>query len=165
MRRTDREMNAEFAWTIVDKCPYATLSMVTPEGAPYAVPLSIAISGGTIYFHAAAEGRKTDCLNADGRVCIVCVGDVTPVENDFSTEYESAILQGTARLVTDEAEKTQALRAICQRYTPKNMAAFEEAMERSLPRTAVWAVALSEITGKRKKLDAEGREMKFGRME
>ncbi len=34
----------------------------------------------------------------------------------------------------------------------------------NLFRTAVWKVVMKDITGKRKKYDSEGIEMKFGRM-
>ncbi len=61
--------------------------------------------------------------------------------------------------------KIHALRLICQRHTPANMAEFDEAIRRSLPRTAIWRIEIREITGKRKKFDAQGQEMKFGRME
>ena len=54
---------------------------------------------------------------------------------------------------------------ICQRYAPGNMGAFDEAIARSLDRTAVWKVEAEQVTGKRKQYDSQGKEMKFGRME
>ena len=46
------------------------------------------------------------------------------------------------------------------------MDGFEEAAARSLHRTAVVRITLSEPpVGKRKQYDANGNEMKFGRME
>ena len=67
--------------------------------------------------------------------------------------------------VTEETEKLAALRTICEKYCPENMDAFEASAARSLPRTAVWRIEIVSITGKRKKYDAEGKEMTFGRME
>lgn len=73
---------------------------------------------------------------------------------------------GIAKLVSDEQEKITALRAICQRFLSKHMDAFDEAVQRSLHRTAVVRIRLSAPpTGKRKQYDKEGEEMKFGRME
>ena len=57
MRRRDREMPKEFALEIIDKCGYAVLSMIDQD-APYAVPISVARDGDTVYFHCAKEGRK-----------------------------------------------------------------------------------------------------------
>ena len=42
---------------------------------------------------------------------------------------------------------------------------FYQAIARSLDRTAIWQVNIDTITGKRKKYDSAGVEMKFGRME
>ena len=42
---------------------------------------------------------------------------------------------------------------------------FDAAIEKSLDRTGVWKIKISSITGKRKKYDSDGNEMKFGRME
>lgn len=117
MRRADREMPKEFALEIVDKCPYAVISMIDCD-APYALPVSIVRSGDSIYFHCANEGRKAKVLTSYPRVSIVCVGDVTPSSDKFTTEYESAIITGTARKVIKDAEKINALRLICERYTP-----------------------------------------------
>lgn len=165
MRRKEREMPAEFGWQVADKCDYAVLAMIDTAGMPYAVPLSMARDGEKIYFHAAVQGEKTDNLRQNSNVCVVCVADVNPLPQEFSTEYASAIIRGQAAAVTDEAEKIRALRLICQRYAAANMAEFENAISRSLARTAVWRVDIASITAKRKKNDKYGREMKFGRLD
>lgn len=160
MRRADREMPKEFALEIVDKCPYAIISMIDCD-TPYAVPVSIARSGDSIYFHCAKEGRKTNVLTSYPRVSIVCVGNVTPSSDKFTTEYESAIIAGNARQVIKDEEKVKALRLICERYTPSNMDKFDTAIEKSLSRTAVWKVDIVSISGKRKKYGSDGKEIKF----
>ncbi len=165
MRRKDREMPAAFALSVADKCEYAVLSMTNVNGDPYCVPISIVRDENVVYFHCAAEGEKIDCLKCNPRVCLACVGDTCRALNEFTTEFESAILRGTASEVTDSAEKIHALRLLCLRHTPTNMAEFDGAIEKSLSRTAIWKIEIAEITGKRKKYDKSGKEMKFGRME
>ena len=67
---------------------------------------------------------------------------------------------------TDKAEKIEALRIICQRFLPQHMDAFDDAIQRSLERTAVVKITLTAPpTGKRKQYDKEGEEMKWQRME
>ncbi|MBR6272588.1 MAG: pyridoxamine 5'-phosphate oxidase family protein, partial [Bacteroidales bacterium] len=69
-------------------------------------------------------------------------------------------------MVTDREEKIEGLRVICQRFLPKHMDAFDAAIVRSLERTAVVRITLTEPPiGKRKQYDKEGEEMKWGRME
>ena len=51
-------------------------------------------------------------------------------------------------------------------FLPQHMDAFDESIARSLSRTAVVRITLTEPpTGKRKQYDKEGVEMKYGRME
>lgn len=165
MRRKDREMPEEFAVSIADKCEYACLSIVDVNNMPYGVPISIVREGEHIYFHSALDGFKIDCLKHNPNVCLVCVGDTNRLPDEFTTEYESAIIRGVAVEITDDAEKTHALKLLCERHTPTNMSDFDTAIEKSLFRTAVWRIDVTEITGKRKKYDKNRVEMKFGRTE
>ena len=63
-----------------------------------------------------------------------------------------AMVTGTAREVTDPDEKRRALRALCEKLTPANMAGdnFDRAVAKSLPRTGVWRIRMEEVTGKEK---------------
>lgn len=151
MRRKDRQMSEAFAWEVVDKCEYAFLAMSAEDGAPYGLPVTIVRSGNAVYFHSAMEGRKIDCLRREPRVCLTCVGDTQIQQNRFTTLFESAVAFGTASEVTDDAEKIEALRILCQRHTPDHMAGFDAAIRASLKRTAVWKITVEEITGKAKR--------------
>lgn len=165
MRRIDREMDRDFALMVVDKCEYATLAMIDTDGTPYCLPISIARDEDIIYFHSAKDGRKIDALRNDPNVCMSCVGDTLRAKDKFTTEFESAILRGKASEVTEDEEKIHGLKLICERHTPTNMHEFDTAIEKSLFRTGVWKIEIADITGKRKKYDKEGKEMKFDRME
>jgi nitroimidazol reductase NimA-like FMN-containing flavoprotein (pyridoxamine 5'-phosphate oxidase superfamily) len=165
MRRKDREMPKEFAEQVADKCDYAVLATVNADGTPYCVPISIIRDNDVIYIHCAKDGQKIDNMKRQPEVCISCTGDVIFMKTEFSLEYESAIIKGRAEEVFQDEEKIHALRLICERYTPEYMHAFDSEISRSLNHVAIWKVLIREITGKRKKLDKDGKEMKFGRME
>lgn len=151
MRRKDRQMPEKFAWEVVDKCEYAFLAMTAEDGGPYGLPVTIVREGGAVYFHSAMEGRKTACLRQHPKVCLTCVGDTRVPEGKFTTLFESAVAFGTAAEVTGEEEKIHALRLLCQRHTPGNMAAFDKAIAASLKRTAIWKITVEGITGKAKR--------------
>lgn len=153
MRRTDREMNKKFAIDIVDKSKFAVVAAVLPSGAPYCVPMSLARVGYSLYFHCAVEGQKIDAFEHCAQVCVTFVDGVMPAEDQFTTAYESAIVNGKAVRIEDDAEKIAALRAICMRYTPSNMDNFETAIVRSLNRTDVWRIDIVSISGKCKRLN------------
>ena len=38
MRRKDREMPAEFAYSVIDRSPYGTLATLAEDGTPYCIP-------------------------------------------------------------------------------------------------------------------------------
>lgn len=164
-------MPADWALDIMRKAPYITVSFIRPDGTAYGVPLSLASTDDkTWYFHCAPEGDKLDAIAAHPEVCLSAVTKCTPTvgpnDGSFTLQYRSAIAFGRAVLVTDVAEKVAALRAISERFLPQYMDAFDEAVHRSLHRTAVVRITLTASpTGKRKQYDKQGEEMKYGRME
>ncbi len=151
MRRKDRQMPKEWAMQIVDKCQWATIATIDTDGMPYCIPLSIARIDGAIYFHCAKEGKKTDCFKRNDDVCISCVGDTLRLNDEFATNYESAIVRGKISQVLDDEEKIAALRAICQRHTPLNMQNFDDELKKYFKATAIWKVSIQDIDGKRRK--------------
>lgn len=165
MRRKDREMDENFAYYVADKCEWATVAVTDEKGLPYCFTISPAREEGVLYFHSALAGKKVDCLKNNPDVCVSCVGDTNRLKDKFTTEYESAIIFGKAEEVNDEVEKIHALMLLCQRHTPENMGEFDAAIKESLRRTGVWKIKIQSITGKRKKYDKHGIEMKFGRTE
>ena len=171
MRKKSREMDADWALEVMDKAPYITVGMTDGDGMPYSVPLSLARTDEkTFYFHCATEGKKLDILREKPHVCLTavskCKPTVGPKDGSFTLEFKSAIAFGKAEIVADDNEKREALRAICQRFLPNHMDAFDAAVARSMSRTAVVRITLTEPpVGKRKQYDANGDEMKYGRME
>ena len=164
-------MGADWALEVMDKAPYITVGMTDGDGMPYSVPLSLARTDEkTFYFHCATEGKKLDILREKPHVCLTavskCKPTVGPKDGSFTLEFKSAIAFGKAEIVADDNEKREALRAICQRFLPNHMDAFDAAVARSMSRTAVVRITLTEPpVGKRKQYDANGDEMKYGRME
>lgn len=165
MRRASREMDAAFALEVLDKAPYVTVSMTRPDGTPYGLPLSLARTDDkTFYFHCALEGEKLDCIAHHPTVFLsavsLCAPTVGPKDGSFTLQYKSATAIGNAELVTDREEKIAAMRAICMRFLPRHMDAFDDAIDRSLERTAVVRITLTEPPiGKRKQYDKQGEEL------
>lgn len=151
MRRKDREQTEEFAWEVTRQAPYACLSMVTPQGDPYLVPVSPAREGNCFYFHCAPEGKKAECLAAHPKVCLSFVTGVEPIPEQYTTRYRSALVFGVAKPVTEQEEKLLALKRICERYAPSAMEGYLKEAHRLLHRTAIWKVEVEGITGKEKK--------------
>ena len=155
MRRKERESTKEQASLWLKECEYAVLCMTDPDGRPYGVPVSPVLAGNTVYFHCAPAGKKLECIRHEPEVCLVCAAGVIPIPEQFSTAYHSTIAFGRAAVVENRAEKIAALRLICEKYAASNMENFERETERSLPRTMIVKIELSDFTGKQKKLPGE----------
>ena len=148
MRRKDRERDRNFALNVIDRCDYGVISLVTPDGRPYCVPLSVVRIENEIYFHTATEGTKLDILRMNPYASLACVTGVQVIPGKFTTAYESAVVCGNVTEVTDEKQKIAALRALCLKFTPDNMDDFDNAISRSLARTGIWKLTIESITGK-----------------
>lgn len=165
MIRKDREMNKNFAYYVFDRAPYMTLSMVNTDGTPYCIPVSAVRIRDSLYIYTTCLGKKNDVLTRNDRVSVTAVSKMHPVQGKFSIEYESAIATGRAFFIRDEAEKKTALRSLCRKYAPNIMDKFETTVPRNLQRVCVLRIDMEKVTGKRKKYDKNGIEMKWGRME
>lgn len=187
MRRKDRAMNKEFGLKLIDKSDYGVVSMVDSENKPYSLPLSIVRDEELLYFHSAKEGKKVEVLKDDNYVSVVFTGKTNIPENFsqdeldemsediskgvqfiskvFTTEFESAVIDGKVNKVEDRDEKIKALRLICEKYTPDKMDYFPIAIKAGLGKVNIYSIKIEDITAKRKKYDINNEEMKWERME
>ncbi|NCE65211.1 5-nitroimidazole antibiotic resistance protein [Pseudoflavonifractor sp. 524-17] len=166
MRRKDREMGQEFALMVLDKAEWMTLAMTGLDGAPYCIPINMARQGEWLYLHSAPEGEKAQCLRVHPKVCVTAVGDTHVIPERYTTEFESAVVRGTAEELTENQDRLEALRIFCAKYCgPQQMGErFEKAAAGSFGRTALFRIHMDEITAKRKKYAADGTELKYGAM-
>lgn len=149
MRKFEREKGARWALEVFDRAPYVTVSMTRPDGTPYGLPLSLVRKDEvTFYFHCAAEGEKLDCLRLNPVVSLSAVSRCSPKFEEermnFTEYYDSSIAVGKSEEVTDPTEKREALRLLCERFLPKHMDHFEAAVTRSIDRTFVVRITLTE---------------------
>ncbi len=119
------------------------------QPAPYAIPVNFGWDGTTLYVHSAPRGTKVDLLAADARVGFCAwTGDgivAGTTACDWGARGESVSGTGTARLVTDPAEKLRGLDAIMRHYG-EDRPVYTPGV---LDRTAVIAIAVESLRGKR----------------
>jgi uncharacterized protein len=107
-----------------------------------------------IIFHSNLTGRVRSNIETSPRVCFEAseMGKLLPsnVALEFSLQYRSVIVFGTARLITDKAEARRSLYGLIQKYFPKMQAGkeFREITDRELKRTSVYAIQIEEWSGK-----------------
>ncbi|MBQ1953630.1 MAG: pyridoxamine 5'-phosphate oxidase family protein, partial [Alistipes sp.] len=114
VRRQDRLLDEKRALELLSEGEYGVLSMASVDGG-YGVPVNYAVEGDTIYLHCALEGRKLRAIENDARVSFCVVGRKRIVPEEFTTEFESVIAAGCARLVVQDEECRRALRLIVEK--------------------------------------------------
>lgn len=165
MRRKDREMGYDFALMVLDKAEWMTLAMVGENGLPYCIPVNMAREGEWLYLHGAPAGEKAECLRAHPQVCVSAVGDTHVIPERYTTEYESAVVRGTAEEIVESESKREALRIFCMKYCQGHMQQFDQDIAGSFSRTAMFRIHMDVVTAKRKKYGKDGKELKFGTKE
>ncbi|EJP22402.1 pyridoxamine 5'-phosphate oxidase [Peptostreptococcaceae bacterium AS15] len=152
MRRKDRQKDEKFALEVVDSSQFANISMYDGK-EPYTVVISHVRKGESIYFHCAKAGRKIDILKENPRVCVSFVSQNIPTyeTDNFTTLFKSAIFYGNAVFVTDEDEKKDALKILCEKYLPEYMENFDSAMKRSFAVTQIIRIDFESFSAKEKR--------------
>ena len=146
MRRKDREIFGEELEAILRKGEYGILSMVGPDGLPYAVPLSYAWKPGVIHLHCAAQtGKKLEHLAHCNDVCFVVVGDTAVQPAKFTTLYESVIITGKIHPAED---KEESLRALIEKYSGEYLENGLNYIRAAADQTAVYVITPQQVTGK-----------------
>lgn len=151
IRRRDRVITEAEALAVLDTAEYGVLSVTGEDGVPYGVPINFVRDGDTLIFHCAPEGRKLVCMRHQPRVSFCAVGRTRVLPGQFSTEYESAVVEGMATIIEEEARKIADLRKLCEKYSAEYLDAAETYIRGSLHRTAIFEIRMEFITGKGKK--------------
>ena len=148
IRRRDRALEGPEALAILGKAEWGVLATVGADGWPYAVPMNHALVEGALLLHSAREGHKLENLQAEARVsyCVVTQAETLPLE--LATRYESAIVFGRARVVTEDSEKRAALHALGLRFAPQHPGVVAAEIEKDAFRTTVLRIAIERVTGK-----------------
>jgi nitroimidazol reductase NimA-like FMN-containing flavoprotein (pyridoxamine 5'-phosphate oxidase superfamily) len=122
------------------------------DGQPYVIPTNYGRSGDTVYLHGSAASRMLRTLS-DGvpmSVTVTHVDGLVLARSAFhhSVNYRSVVILGTARLVTDPAEKMEALRVFTEHVMKGRWDDVRQPTEQELKATTVLALPLEEVSAK-----------------
>ncbi|MEI6102111.1 MAG: pyridoxamine 5'-phosphate oxidase family protein [Eubacteriales bacterium] len=87
-------------------------------------------------------------MNANSKVSFTVVGFEKVIPSKTTTHYESAIAFGNAQVVSDETQKIEKLKILCQKYG-SGADVTDAAIAKYLHATAVVAIHIQKVTGKR----------------
>src|SRR5215467_4260323 len=124
---------------------------VVIDGVPVVLPTGYGRIGETLYLHGSSANRSLTAA-AGNEICVtvtlldglVCARSVF----HNSMNYRSAVIYGTARLVTDDAERLDALHAITDHLIPGRWDNSRRPTRKELAATTVLALSLEEASVK-----------------
>jgi uncharacterized protein len=122
------------------------------EGQPFVIPTMYARVDDSLYFHGSAASRMLLGASSGMPVCITVtmLDGLVLARSVFhhSMNYRSVVILGTARLVTDDAEKMRALRAIAEQIVRGRWDDARQPTEQEMRATTVLALPISEASAK-----------------
>lgn len=122
------------------------------DGQPYCTPTFFWREGTKLYWHGSSASRMLRSQSAGQRVCLTVaqIDSLVLARCGFnhSADYRAVMAFGTAYLITDPAEKEQALVAMVDRFFPDRTASLRQSTVQEIKATAVIAMEIEEASAK-----------------
>jgi RimJ/RimL family protein N-acetyltransferase/nitroimidazol reductase NimA-like FMN-containing flavoprotein (pyridoxamine 5'-phosphate oxidase superfamily) len=140
----------ETAHAILDEAYDCSVAFVV-DGGPRVLPTLHVRVGDTLYLHGSSGGRfGLTALDGSVQVCVsVTLLDAfvyARAQAAHSANYRSVVAHGSARLVTDPAEKLAVLAAVVDKVGAGRAADTRPPDKQELARTSVLALPLEEVS-------------------
>ena len=151
MSTFDRVLTAEQSNEILKSCNYGVLSTVDELGEPYGVGVNCFYveEDHALYFHTKKNGKKIENIKHHPNVSLfITDGMQKIVQEQFTTHYQSIIVEGIAELITDPAQVATLLRLLCIRLCPDALNRREEVIDKYLNAVGICRISIKNITRK-----------------
>ncbi|GIM89418.1 bifunctional pyridoxamine 5'-phosphate oxidase family protein/GNAT family N-acetyltransferase [Paractinoplanes toevensis] len=144
--------DADQAHAILDEAYDCSVAFVV-DGEPRVLPTLQVRVGDTLYLHGSSGGRLGLSARTDGvRVCVsvTLLDGIVYARSQFhhSANYRSVVVHGTARPVTDPAEKLAAMSALADKVGAGRAVDSRPPTARELAQTTVLALPLQEVSAR-----------------
>lgn len=137
-------------YEIIDQCPVAHVGFIE-GGRPIVMPMACARDGDSMLIHGARKGRITETA-AGQRVCLTMtlVDGLIYARSIFhsSMNYRSAIVFGTATVISDGDERWDALRALSEQLMPGRWDEVRAPLDKELKGTQILRVRIDSASAK-----------------
>lgn len=124
---------------------------VIVDGSPVVLPTGYGRTGDTLYLHGSsanrallAAGGQEICVTVTHLDGLVCARSVF----NHSMNYRSAVIFGTARVITDDDQRLAALRAVTEQLVPGQWDHARQPTRKELAATLVLELSLAEASVK-----------------
>ncbi|MDX2213021.1 MAG: pyridoxamine 5'-phosphate oxidase family protein [Oculatellaceae cyanobacterium bins.114] len=122
------------------------------EGQPFVIPTAYGRIGDQLYIHGSPASRMLRSLQQGIEVCVTVtlLDGLVLARSAFhhSMNYRSVVMFGTATLVTDLAEKLEALKAFTEHVVPGRWQDVRSPTRQELAGTVVLSLPINEASAK-----------------
>ena len=148
MRRYKKELSKEETIQVLEKGIDGVLGTISHTGYPYTVPVNYAYFNGKIYFHSATTGHKIDNINQNEKVSFTVITKNDIIEDEFTTDFQSVIVFGKAKLIEPSQE---ILMELIKKYSSSFLKEGKEYVKNAYMSTQLVEISIDHITGKERK--------------
>ena len=149
MRRFKQQLSSDECIAILNKETAGVLALQGDDDYPYAVPLSYVYADNKLYFHGAKTGHKIDAISRNPKASFCVVSEDNVVPEKYTTYFRSVIAFGKMRIITDEAEKREAIEILAKKYFPEDSADHRnKAIESEYRPLCMFVLEIEHMTGK-----------------
>lgn len=147
MRRQKQELPKKDCIDILNNEPRGVLALLGDDDYPYSIPMSHVYVDGKIYFHGAREGHKIDAIKKYPKASYCIIDSGVKKDDEWWYTFNSVIVFGKIKTLTDESEKIEKLRYLGNKFFPTEEA-VEKEIKRLLDKTEVFELTIEHISGK-----------------
>ena len=150
LARTKQELSEKECQDILIKGKRGVLSLVGDEGYPYGVPLNHYYDPmeGKLYFHSGKSGHKIDAMKKEKKASFCVIDKGHQEKNEWFLRFNSVIVFGKIEFIEDEEVIIDKSRELTRKFTDDDEY-FQHELETSLKNTAMFALNIEHLCGKR----------------
>ncbi|MBO7710650.1 MAG: pyridoxamine 5'-phosphate oxidase family protein [Lachnospiraceae bacterium] len=149
MMRKKQELTQEECVSILKSELRGVLSVLGDDDYPYGMPINhyYCEEDGKLYFHGGKKGHKIDAMRRHEKASFCVYDGGFRKEGDWALTIRSVIVFGHIEFVED-LETTYRISAMLSRKFTDDEAYIREEIDRSGPKTLLFALVPEHITGK-----------------
>ncbi|MGN0728696.1 pyridoxamine 5'-phosphate oxidase family protein [Treponema sp.] len=149
MRRFKQQISDSKCKEILKNEKRGVLSLLGDDGYPYGLPLSHLYieEDNKIYFHGAKEGHKIDAVRNYNKASFCVFDKGCRKEGEWALNFNSVIVFGKIRLVTDEELTKKICTKLVQKFTD-DKEYLEQELKNALSRVQCLELEIEQMTGK-----------------
>lgn len=149
MRRSECLLSAEETLRYLCEENWGVLSVHGENGFPYGVPMNYVWDNGTVLLHATSgNSHRLDSIRKDPKVCFTVVPEHRLDRKNWTTEYVSVIIFGTAEIISDPGEMFGAMKTFMGSLAPDMTAEAFRSCDPGKAKMVMIRVHPSAVTGK-----------------